>query len=215
MNIALFDFDGTITSKDSFAPFIRFAVTPTRAVFGALLLAPIIIGYKLRLIPASFTRACLARFGFRGRRLNEIREIGSRFASEILPNTIRQKAMERIDWHRAEGDIVDVVSAALDVYLSSWCQQNGLELVCTELESKNGVLTGRYLNGDCTGIEKLKRIMEKYSLETFGEIYAYGDTREDEVLLSVATKKYFRWREITDISEIEHTSVRVDEEPNR
>lgn len=215
MNIALFDFDGTITSKDSFAPFIKYGASPARFAIGLLILSPILIGYKVRLISASFTRACLFWFAFRGKRVSEVNEIGARFAREALPKTIRQKAVDQISWHRANGDLVVVVSAAPEIYLRHWCEQNGIELVCTELESVDGILTGRYLNGDCTGEEKIIRVRRRYNLSDFDEVYAYGDTREDEVLLAAATKKFFRWREIADISEIERTSVRVDEEPDR
>jgi phosphoserine phosphatase len=37
MNLALFDFDGTITVGDTFVPFMRFAVRPGRLVLGALM----------------------------------------------------------------------------------------------------------------------------------------------------------------------------------
>ena len=38
MNIALFDFDGTVTFKDTFIPFIYFAASPRRIALGAVLL---------------------------------------------------------------------------------------------------------------------------------------------------------------------------------
>ena len=47
MNLALFDFDGTITTGDTFTPFIRYAVRPTRMVVGGLILSPVLVGYRL------------------------------------------------------------------------------------------------------------------------------------------------------------------------
>ena len=66
----------------------------------------------------------------------------------------------------------------------------------TELESRRGVLTGRYLGGDCTGAEKARRVRARYDLGRYPIIYAYGDTHEDRELLDLASKRYFRWREV-------------------
>ena len=49
--LALFDFDGTITTNDSLIKFIRFAVGDTKTLFGMILLSPMLILYKLKLIP--------------------------------------------------------------------------------------------------------------------------------------------------------------------
>jgi phosphoserine phosphatase len=32
-------------------------------------------------------------------------------------------------------------------------------------------------------------------LKEYAEIYAYGDTPEDEAMLALATRRYYRWRE--------------------
>lgn len=66
MNLALFDFDGTVTFKDTFSDFIRFAVDSKKRVAGTLVLGPLIIGYKLGVVPGSRIRESIARFGFRG-----------------------------------------------------------------------------------------------------------------------------------------------------
>ena len=46
MKIVFFDFDGTITSYDSFLGFIRFVVGDFNFVKGLLTLSPILILYK-------------------------------------------------------------------------------------------------------------------------------------------------------------------------
>jgi phosphoserine phosphatase len=81
-------------------------------------------------------------------------------------------------------------------YLEDWCRGLELDLVCTELEVRGGVLTGRYRGGDCTGPEKARRVRAGHDLERYASIHAYGDTREDAELLELATRRYFRWREL-------------------
>ena len=134
MNLALFDFDGTVTFKDTFTPFVYFASSRARIALGTVLLGPMILGYKLGLIAASRMRAAVARIAFQGRRESEVQELGARY-SKTLSAEVRPEALERIRWHQANGDIVVVVSASLRTYLSSWCDGHGVELFCTELES--------------------------------------------------------------------------------
>ena len=195
MNIALFDFDGTITFADTFTPFIYFASSRTRIVLGSLLLGPMILGYKLGLISTRRMRAAIALVAFRGRAESEVQELGERY-SATLSALVRREARERIRWHQANGDVIVVVSASLGVYLSRWCEANGFEAICTELESNDGVLTGRYREGDCTGSEKARRGRARHDLQRYAVVYAYGDTPEDRELLSLATEAFFRWKPI-------------------
>ncbi|HKO52831.1 MAG TPA: HAD-IB family hydrolase [Polyangiaceae bacterium] len=193
MNLALFDFDGTVTFEDTFTPFIYFASSRSRIAFGTVLLGPMILGYKLGLIAAPRMRAAAARVSFLGRRESELNALGVRY-SATLSEVVRPEALEKIRWHQANGDRVVVVSASLEVYLRNWCAQHGVELIGTALESRNGVLSGQYASGDCTGREKARRVRERYDLEQYATIYAYGDTKEDYELLSLATKPFFRWK---------------------
>ena len=50
MALALFDFDGTITFKDSFAGFIKYAVGQTQFYLGVACLTPVFFGFLLGLI---------------------------------------------------------------------------------------------------------------------------------------------------------------------
>ena len=202
MDLALFDFDGTITEtdafsgSDSFSAFVRFAVRPSRKVIGWLRLGPMVAGYHLGCVSASRARQAVARVGFQGEPACRVQQLGSKFAAEVLPSTVRPWALERIGWHQNRTDKVVVVSAALDVYLRPWCQALGVECVCTELEEQNGMLTGMYRDGDCTGAEKARRIAKRFPLECYSSIYAYGDTAEDRDMLDLAHRKYYGWDEM-------------------
>jgi len=196
MNLALFDFDGTITWKDMFTDFILFAVEHKRILFGRIFLIPVLIAYKLRILSASRTREIAAGFAFRGRRFTDIQSLGRIFTNEVIPQYIRPEAFRKIQWHKSQGDKIVIVSASLDVYLKHWCNNNELELICTELEVKNGLITGKYYYGDCSGKEKAKRILKNYNIEDHKIIYAYGDTTEDNEMLDLANIKYFRWKQL-------------------
>lgn len=108
--------------------------------------------------------------------------------------------MRRLRWHQDRGDRVAVVSASLDAYLKPYCEALGVDRICTELETEQGVLTGRYRGGDCTGEEKARRVRSRYDLAGFDTVYAYGDTNEDQQLLRLATHPFFRGKPLTKAS---------------
>jgi HAD superfamily hydrolase (TIGR01490 family) len=196
MNLALFDFDGTITSRETFPDFIRAAVPPRRLTAGRVVLAPLVAGYRLGLVGGSPVRAAVVGFGFRGVREDAVREAGAAFAARVLPTVLRPGAMARIDWQRARGDRVVVVSGGLDLYLAPWCERHGLELICSSLEARDGALTGRFHGAQCVGPEKPRRVRERCVVEGFPVVHAYGDTREDFDLLAIAHRRVYRGAEL-------------------
>jgi HAD superfamily hydrolase (TIGR01490 family) len=184
----LFDFDGTITHKAMFADFMRFVVSRRRRLLGAAVFAPLVVGYKLGLVSGNAIRASLVRFGFGGVSAEHVQAMGRRFSDDVLSTVLRPMALDRIQWHKAPGDRIIVVSGALDIYLSHWCPQHGLDLICSRLEIADGLLTGRYRGFQCVGAEKARRVREACSLERFSAVYAYGDTEEDLDMRSRPTR---------------------------
>lgn len=197
MNLALFDFDGTVTVKDTFTAFLRFAIDRRRMLVGGVLASPVGIGFRCGVIPAAVARPVYARCAFQGTPAARVRKLGRRYATDVLPGAMRPRALERIAWHQDRGDVVVIVSASLDVYLQPWGRSLGVAVICTELEERGGRMTGRYMAGDCSGGEKARRVQERYDLAAYATIYAYGDTAEDREMLALADRKYFRWTEVT------------------
>lgn len=195
MTLALFDFDGTITKEDTFVRFVRFATPRLRLRLGTLALLPAILGYKAGRISAPALRAMISRIAFVGSKAAELEALGSEFVEQAIPSLVRNRAKDRLQWHHSKGHRIIVVSASLDVYLKHWCRAQNLEVICTLLEQKKGRMTGRYLEGDCSGEEKRRRILRYLDVGAHEEIYAYGDTAEDEPMLELATRRYYRWKE--------------------
>ncbi|MGN2247951.1 HAD family hydrolase [Frateuria sp. GZRR35] len=194
-NLALFDFDGTITTRETMAAFMYRAVPARRQAWGRLLLAPWVAGYKCGVVSGVSVRTAVVRVGFAGVALADVQAHGAAFADEALPPLLRPKVMARIRWHQQQGDTVAVVSGGLDVYLAPWCRLHGLALVCSTLEHRDGRLTGRYQGAQCVGEEKARRVRAQYDLADYGRVYAYGDTHEDHALLDLAHHRFYRGQE--------------------
>lgn len=185
-DLALFDFDGTITTRETFPDFIRLAIPRRRRRLGVLLFAPLVAGYRMGLVPVHTLRAALVRYAFSGVASEAIHRAGLRFAADALPPLVRPRMRERIDWHRARGDTVVVVSGGFDVYLAPWCEAHGIEWLCSSLAVHGDRLTGRYAGAQCVAAEKVRRVRERYDLSGYAAIHAYGDTHEDHALLALA-----------------------------
>lgn len=196
MILALFDFDGTITTHETMPDFVRGSVSRPRLLLGQLLLAPFVLGYKSGLVSGVLIRRAIVRFGYTGAPVATIEAAGRHFAQTYLPQVLRPEAMQRIAWHKAQGHKVAVVSGGLDAYLAPWCDEHGLDLICSSLEHREGVLTGRYLGQQCVLAEKARRVRERYDVGACSIVYAYGDTAEDRNLLDLASKRYYRWQEV-------------------
>lgn len=194
MDLALFDFDGTITTGDTYTPFLHYASPTSLRRRARWRLLPIYLGYKLGLVSGVAIRRRVTRFVLQGRSSAAIRALGERYARERLPRVLRPQALARIAWHRARGDHVVVVSASLDAYLVPWCRTHGLSLICSELDVRGDVLTGCYRDGDCAGPTKATRVRERLRLDDYRAIHAYGDTEEDRELLALAHHPVFRWQ---------------------
>lgn len=147
-------------------------------------------------MPGRVVRAAIVRFGFSGVHLAPLEACGLQFAHAALPPVVRPEALARIQWHKQQGDTVVVVSGAFDLYLSPWCQAQQLDLICSSLEHADGVLTGRYRGRQCVRGEKARRVRETYDLLRYTRIYAYGDSKEDLQLLSIAHERYYQWQRL-------------------
>lgn len=197
MNLALFDFDGTITDREVFRPFLSIATQPKRLAIAKSVLLPVGVGYKLGLVSGKAARAAAVKLCFTGLPASRLEAAGREFLDKFVHQAVRKEALDRINWHKAQGDRVVVVSGGLEYILSPWCKHHEVELLCSFLEVENGKLTGRYNRTECSGAEKVRRIREAYDIAQYSVIYAYGDSQDDMAMLGLAHKKYYQWREMS------------------
>ncbi|EKQ60732.1 hypothetical protein WS7_11797 [Xanthomonas citri pv. malvacearum str. GSPB2388] len=191
MHLALFDFDHTVTTCDTYARFLRKVATPAQLAAAKWQVGPWVLGYRLGVVSAAALRTRVTRIVFSGRSLDEMAMHGASYARTALPGVLRAEMMQRIDWHQARGHEVVLVSGSLDLYLQPWCTQHGLSLICNRLEHTGGVLSGRYADGDC-GPHKVARIRSQYELPRYDCVHAYGDSREDKPMLALAQQRWYR-----------------------
>jgi phosphatidylglycerophosphatase C len=190
--LALFDFDGTITGKDSLPDFIQHAVGRAAYWSGLLRLSPILAAYTLKIIPNNIAKERLLAHFFAGWDAEHFQKIADQYALSRIDSIVRPEAVERMRRHQAQGDTVVVVSASMESWLQKWCELRQADLIATQLEIRAGKLTGRFATKNCYGIEKVNRIRERYNLAAYSSIHAYGDSRGDKEMLKIATVRHYR-----------------------
>ena len=74
MTIYAFDFDGTLTRRDTFLVFARFAKGTSRTFFAIMLMLPLLVMMKLRLYPNWRAKQQLFSLLFRGMAIDQFDE---------------------------------------------------------------------------------------------------------------------------------------------
>ncbi|QHS58717.1 HAD family hydrolase [Chitinophaga agri] len=190
--IAFFDFDGTITRRDTLFEIIRFQKGDAALYAGLALLAPALVMMKCKLISKQKAKEIVLQYFFRNMPVDEFRDKCAAFCRDKLPGLIRETAEQEIKQHISKGHRVVVVTASAQEWVKPWADCIGIECIGTQLEIRDARVTGRINGINCNGEEKVRRIREKYDLPAFGDIYAYGDTSGDKPMLQMATFGYFR-----------------------
>ncbi len=106
-----------------------------------------------------------------------------------LNNAIAPGARERIEWHRAQGHHVAVVSAATPYAVQPVARALGLgdRYLATQLEVKSGAFTGSIIDPACYRQGKLaltRHYAAKHNLD-LARSYFYSDSASDLPLLEV------------------------------
>ena len=195
--VAAFDFDGTITDRDTLVPFLVLAFGRARvaATFAALAFTG--VGYLLRRVSIDeFKRRVLRRL-VADAPAERLRALGPAHARAIAP-WLRPAALARIEWHRAQGHRLVLVSSTLDLYLQPMAAQLGFDdLLCSrlvQLRDATGAdrFTGEIDGADCTGAEKPRRLEALLGRLDAHELHAYGDSEGDRELLAAADHPHFQ-----------------------
>ncbi|GHT06630.1 hypothetical protein AGMMS49525_15080 [Bacteroidia bacterium] len=191
--VAAFDFDGTITTKDTFVEFIRFAKGTSSFLCGFLLFSPLLIAYKLKLYPNWKVKQHLFSFFFKGMNLHDFEQYCRAFCRQSM-HLIRSQAISSIQKHIEKGDSVVIISASIENWVRPFAECLGISsTLCTQLEiDQESCLTGRFASANCYGAEKVRRLLQLYPHREGYYLVAYGDSKGDKELLNFADEEYYR-----------------------
>ncbi|OGR11074.1 MAG: hypothetical protein A2097_07710 [Desulfobacula sp. GWF2_41_7] len=191
--LAIFDFDGTITRRDSFFPFLVFCFGYYQVFRVGITMLPVLIMYKLKLISNSKAKEIVFENFFKGMPQKDFNQLCRRYSLKKISPMVRIKALEKIIRHKTGGDKVIVISASVENWIRPWADSQGIdEVIGTTVEIKDRVLTGKFKMPNCHGKEKVRRLVETYKNLDSYYIFAYGDSRGDKELLAISNESFYR-----------------------
>lgn len=190
--LILFDFDGTLTTKDTMIEFIKFVRGSGKLFLGYALIAPTLIGMKLGMVPNDKAKERLLTHHFKGMSQATLREKATAFGKEVIPGLLRPQGQVAFREYQEAGHRVMVVSASLDLWLQPYFEAQGIEFLCTAAAYQGGAFTGKLADANCNGEEKVKRIQAHVKVADYEEVIAYGDSSGDEAMLGMADAAHFK-----------------------
>ena len=191
-SIAFFDFDGTITSKDTMLELIKFHFGNFKFIKGMIYVLPWIAGMKTKLVSHQTAKEKLLSYFFKGMSEEKFIHICNDFSKKILPGLIRESAIQKIDEYQKNKIPVVVVTASAEHWVNEWCRASNVACIASQMEVINGLLTGKLIGNNCNYEEKVVRIKNNYSLENYDEIHCYGDSPGDAKMLQQATHAFYK-----------------------
>ena len=190
--IVAFDFDGTLTIRDSFTAFLRWRAGPAGWAIGLAKMTPALAAYigdhDRGRIKAASVRAFL-----HGVERQTLEAEAERYADQVWDRFMRPDALACWTAWGEKGAHRVIVTASPETTVAPFARRLGAEgLLGTQLvfDAQDRV-TGAFAGENCRGEEKVRRLRAAYGKD-MKLTAAYGDTSGDTEMIAVAAEKGFR-----------------------
>lgn len=190
--LVAFDFDGTLTTTDSFTAFLRWRIGPL-AFYGDLVrLIPAAIGYLVHRDKGRIKSAAIRVF-LGGLPREVLDQEAAEFASAMAPLILRPDALKAWRRHRADGARMVIVTASPDSIVSPFARGLGADLlIASHIAFDSDGRVGSGLEGaNCRGPEKVRRLQAVFGAD-IRLTAAYGDTDGDKEMLELSEQRFMR-----------------------
>jgi phosphatidylglycerophosphatase C len=190
--IVAFDFDGTLTTHDSFTAFLAWKAEPFGYFVGLARLLPHILAFGVKRDRGRLKAAAVARF-LGGEPIEQLEADAETFAVEKVLGMLRPDAVQAWRNWRAQGALMVIVTASPETLVHPFARGLGADrLIGTRLHlDEQGRVTGGFIGPNCRGPEKVVRLREAFG-ENVRLAAAYGDTSGDREMLQLAEVKGYR-----------------------
>ena len=190
--IVAFDFDGTLTIRDSFTEFLRWRAGPGGWTLGLVKLAPALAAYARDRDRGRIKAASVREF-LHGVDRRTLEVEAARFADQAWPRFMRPDALKVWDDWGRRGACRVIVTASPTTTVAPFAARLGAEaLLGTELVfDADDRITGAFAGPNCRGAEKVRRLKAAYG-DAMTLAAAYGDTSGDAEMLEMAQEAGFR-----------------------
>ena len=188
----LFDFDGTLTYKDTMFMFLKF-YDPAKYSVQFLKHVPLFILLKLKLADAESVKKSLIASILKGKSRHQIEKKAQQFFEENFPSLFRENALDFINNIDSTHTESYIVSASLDIWVKPFADKFNMKLLSTQAEFKDDIFTGKFVGKNCNKEEKANRVKIEIGDKKFDKIIAFGDTSGDKAMFKFANESHYRF----------------------
>lgn len=188
----LFDFDGTLTYKDTMFLYLKF-YNCTKFYVQFLKHIPLFVLLKLKLADAEKVKKSFISSILKGESRAKIDKKAQSFFEKFERDIFRKNALEFIQNIDRTQTECYIVSASLDIWVKPFAEKLNIKLLATQTEFADDIFTGNFIGKNCNGPEKVKRIIEAVKGRKFDKTIAFGDTSGDREMLAWADESQFEF----------------------
>ena len=190
--IVAFDFDGTLTIRDSFTQFLRWRAGPGGWALGLVRMARATAAYA-RDRDRGAIKAASVRIFLGGVTRAELEADAAKFADATWDRFMRPDALKVWEDWGARGAHRVIVTASPEITVAPFARRLGAEgLLGTHLTfDDQDRVTGAFASPNCRGEEKVRRLREAFGYDVRLDA-AYGDTSGDTEMLAIAKTQGYR-----------------------
>lgn len=188
--LSIFDFDGTLSYRDSFVPFLHFAFGSRQFLQRAL--ASLSPHYLYGGMSRDQMKARLIRAFLTDVELSWLQAKAKAYCEARWQRLMRPQGIAEVRNQLAQGRIVSLCSASPALVLQPFAERLGIELIGTELVVNDGILTGEMAGRNCRCEEKVRRLEQRFGALDQYHLRAWGDSAGDKQLLAAADEAFYR-----------------------
>jgi len=184
--VVAFDFDGTLTIRDSFSAFLKWRAGRRGWLVGCLRLAPDALAYAFHRDRGRIKAAAVREF-LKGVPRAELEADARAFAEQFSRSMLRPDAVAAWKSWRNQPVRLGIVTASPEIVVAPFARGLGADyLIGTELAfDAEGRVTGGFVSPNCRGPEKVVRLKAAFGPD-FELRAAYGDTTGDREMIAIA-----------------------------
>ena len=190
--LVAFDFDGTLTVRDSFMAFLAWRSGAPRFLLGMIQLIPAALAYLIHR-DRGLIKMAAVRIFLGGLDRKTLEASADAFARAAAGKLFRPDALTAWNGWGTQGATRVICTASPEILIAPFAKRLGAAgLIGTRLEfDQQDRVTGRFIGLNCRAAEKVVRLTESYGPD-LKLTAAYGDTSGDAEMLAAAERKGYR-----------------------
>lgn len=187
-----FDFDGTLTTKDTMFLFLKF-YNPKKFRWQFIKHIPLFILLKIKLLNAENVKKSFISSIIKGESKENLDKISQQFFETYFPKIIRPNALDFLKKMERTNTDYFLVTASLDIWTRPFAEHFGMQLLATQGKFVNNRFSGDFSTKNCNGEEKVSRIKFAIEGKKYDKKIAFGDTSGDLPMLNWADEGHYQF----------------------